>query len=300
MDAFADSDGGFPMEQPQEVEEALNQTPEDTTKESLPSTEHLPSAEQVIESSTEAKAQNGPMGEKKEESKPTSAAKTPTEPLPKVEPRKSPVRQHQATQNDAVEEANDDIAKMLLENRITMHESSKLQAILRENAILKEKVAKLKTLLARSAKASKETKQENIEYKKLLDVAKKEVERLNERVEALASRPTHMDLLADFETNFDRALMNLHTDEAPSAEYVRQTVGQATEQSNEEENVSNMLMAELNQTKSRVEHLENMNASLKKRSIQLEKQNEQLMQEKQSGKAILGEFIFAVCFLSHN
>jgi len=213
------------------------------------------------------------------------------EPTPNPEPTPAPapkiVRTHARQtpptppQND-IEEANDAIAQLLLDNRISVFESSKLQAILRENAILKEKVAKLKTLLARSSKASKETKIENLEYKRLLDVAKKEVERLNGRVEALASRPTHMDLLADFETNFDRALMNLHTDEAPSAEMVRQSVGQATEQNNDEENVSSMLMAELNQTKARVEHLESMNSSLKKRSIQLEKKNEELMKERES------------------
>ena len=193
-----------------------------------------------------------------------------------------PIKRH--TPNNEIEEANDEIAKLLLDNRISVRESSKLQSILRESAILKEKVAKLKLLLARSAKASKETKQENLEYKRLLDVAKKEVDRLNGRVEAMASRPTHMDLLADFETNFDRALMNLHSDETPSAEMVRQSVGEATEQNNEEENVSNMLMAELNQTKTRVEHLESMNSSLKKRSFQLEKQTGESMKERESGK----------------
>jgi hypothetical protein len=212
------------------------------------------------------------------------------EPTPAPPPKvvRTPVRQTPPIppQND-IEEANDAIAQLLLDNRISVRESSKLQAILRENAILKEKVAKLKTLLARSSKASKETKLENLEYKRLLDVAKKEVERLNGRVEALASRPTHMDLLADFETNFDRALMNLHTDEAPSAEMFRQSVGQATEQNKDEENVSSMLMAELNQTKTRVEHLESMNGSLKKRSVQLEKQNDELMKERESGKFIL-------------
>jgi len=238
------------------------------------------------------------------------------EPTPNPEPTPAPapkiVRTHARQtpptppQND-IEEANDAIAQLLLDNRISVFESSKLQAILRENAILKEKVAKLKTLLARSSKASKETKIENLEYKRLLDVAKKEVERLNGRVEALASRPTHMDLLADFETNFDRALMNLHTDEAPSAEMVRQSVGQATEQNNDEENVSSMLMAELNQTKARVEHLESMNSSLKKRSIQLEKQNEELMKERESGKFKLstsnqttGQILKTCCSLCKN
>jgi|EP00979_Chaetoceros_neogracilis_P013747 hypothetical protein len=207
-------------------------------------------------------------------------APVPPVPAPRAVP--TPINRH--TPNNDIEEANDEIAKLLLGNRISVRESSKLQSILRESAMLKEKVAKLKILLARSSKASKDTKQENLEYKRLLDVAKKEVDRLNSRVEAMASRPTHMDLLADFETNFDRALMNLHSDEAPSAEMARQSVGQATEQNNEEENVSNMLMAELNQTKGRIEHLESMNTSLKKRSIQLEIQNGESMKERESGK----------------
>lgn len=183
---------------------------------------------------------------------------------------------------NTIQEANDEIANLLLENRITAHDSSKIQSVLRENAVLKEKIAKLKTLLTRSAKVSKETKLDLEQHKRLLDVAKKEVERLNYRIEELASRPTHMDLLADFETNFDRALMNLHTEKISPVEAVRQSVGQATEQNKDEENVYNMLMTELNQAKVRVEHMENMNNALKKRTVQLEKHNETLIQERES------------------
>jgi hypothetical protein len=192
---------------------------------------------------------------------------------------------------NTIQEANDEIASLLLENRITAHDSSKIQSVLRENAVLKEKIAKLKTLLTRSAKVSKETKLDLEQHKRLLDVAKKEVERLNDRIEELASRPTHMDLLADFETNFDRALMNLHTEKISPVEAVRQSVGQATEQNKDEENVYNMLMTELNQAKVRVEHMENMNSAVKKRTVQLEKQNETLIQERESGKAHISIFV---------
>jgi chromosome segregation ATPase len=185
---------------------------------------------------------------------------------------------------NAIQEANDEIARLLLDNRITAHDSSKLQSVLRENAVLKDKITKLKTLLSRSAKVSKETKLDLEQHKRLLDVAKKEVERLNVRIEDLASRPTHMDLLADFETNFDRALMNLHSENISPVETVRQSVGQATEQNKDEENVYNMLMTELNQAKARVEHMENMNNALKKRTVQLERQNEKLIQDRESGK----------------
>jgi hypothetical protein len=47
--------------------------------------------------------------------------------------------------------------------------------------------------------------------------------------------------------------------------------------------LTNMLMAELTQTKARVENLESVNAALKKRSMQFESQNESLIQERESG-----------------
>uniref|UniRef100_A0A7S3V8X6 Uncharacterized protein n=1 Tax=Chaetoceros debilis TaxID=122233 RepID=A0A7S3V8X6_9STRA len=215
-----------------------------------------------------------------------SATKPEAEIKPKIISVKSaptPSKVIKPRQVNEFEEANDEIAELLLTNRITIHESSKLQAILRENASLKDKITKLKTLLGRSAKASKETKAELDAHKRLLDVAKKEVERLNDRVEALASRPTHMDLLADFETNFDRALMNLHTDDViPS---IKQSVGQSTgdqDADGGDENVSAMLMNELSQSRARMEHLEGINASLMKRSAQLETQNSEILRERES------------------
>lgn len=186
-----------------------------------------------------------------------------------------------AIHSSNIEQANDEIAKLLLANRITMEESSKLQSILRENAALKEKVSKLKALLARSAKAGKDSKIELEAHRKLLDVAKKEVERLNERVESLANRPTHMDLLADFETNFDRALMNMHTEDMHVS---AQSGGEpsAPLEIREDESTSQMIAAELAQAKARVEALESMNSSVMKRSLQLEKENEELIKDKES------------------
>lgn len=186
-----------------------------------------------------------------------------------------------AIHSSNIEQANDEIAKLLLANRITMEESSKLQSILRENAALKEKVSKLKALLARSAKAGKDSKIELEAHRKLLDVAKKEVERLNERVESLANRPTHMDLLADFETNFDRALMNLHTEDMNVS---AQSGGEPTAplEIREDESTSQMIAAELAQTKARAEALESMNSSLMKRSSHLERELEELHKDKES------------------
>ncbi len=217
--------------------------------------------------------------------------KDPVPPIPTNSQSVSVSREKAPAKNkvSSIEEANDEIAKLVLANRITVQESSKLQSILRENASMKEKVAKLKLLLGRSSKASKETKAELDAHKRLLDVAKKEVERLNDRVEALASRPTHMDLLADFETNFDRALMNLHSDDViptmSSLQQGKQSVGQATgneDSASGDENMSSMLMNELGQARTRIEHLEELNNALMKRSTQLEKNNDQLIGERES------------------
>ena len=78
-----------------------------------------------------------------------------------------------------------------------------------ENSTLREKNDKLKSLLGRSAKAQRDAKHELERIKRLYESIKLENETLGMRVEALANRPTHMDLLADFEANFDRALLSV-------------------------------------------------------------------------------------------
>jgi len=197
-------------------------------------------------------------------------------------PTKQTLSNSNNNNNSEIEALNDEIATLLLTNKITLTTSSKLQTMLRENMSLKEKTAKLKALLTRSAKASKETKFE-------LEKASREVSRLNQRVESLADRPTHMDLLADFETNFDRALMSLHSgnnDENGSAsvglqqqsgEDTRPTTNQHYPNHNmdDQENVSTLLLKEISQAKSRIEHLESLNSDLMKRSSQFNKQSEQ-------------------------
>ena len=71
-------------------------------------------------------------------------------------------------QNETVQKANDEIAVLLLSNKITNDESSHLQSILRENAALHQKISKLKLLLSRSSKANKDTKSDLEMHKKLL------------------------------------------------------------------------------------------------------------------------------------
>ncbi len=193
---------------------------------------------------------------------------TPATSTPITQPQNPPSKQ----QYNEIEALNDEIATLLLTNKITLTTSSKLQAMLRENVSLKEKNTKLKSLLSRSSKVSKETKVE-------LDKAQREVTRLTQRVEALANRPTHMDLLADFETNFDRALMNLHSgnggDSDENHHSLLQQSGEDTRGVGDQENVSTLLLTELSQTKARMENLETLNKQLAQRATFLGKENQQ-------------------------
>jgi len=108
-----------------------------------------------------------------------------------------------------VDELNEDLANLLLHNHALPQSSvMAIQSILRENNSLKEKNNKLKSLLGRSAKAQRDVKNELEAVRKAYEAALNNCTALEKRLEVLANRPTHMDLLADFETNFDRALLS--------------------------------------------------------------------------------------------
>eukprot|EP00804_Cyclotella_cryptica_P003976 CCRYP_013886-RA/>CCRYP_013886-RA protein AED:0.13 eAED:0.13 QI:160/1/1/1/1/1/2/3473/315 len=107
------------------------------------------------------------------------------------------------------QDLNEQLANLLINKQLPQSIVTSLQSTLRENATLKEKNAKLKSLLGRSAKAQRDAKHELEHMKKQFEELRGENERLERRVEQLANRPTHMDLLADFETNFDRALLSI-------------------------------------------------------------------------------------------
>ena len=108
-----------------------------------------------------------------------------------------------------VDELNEDLANLLLHNHALPQSSiMAIQSILRENSSLKEKNNKLKSLLGRSAKAQRDVKNELETVRKAYEAALNNCTTLEKRLEVLANRPTHMDLLADFETNFDRALLS--------------------------------------------------------------------------------------------
>lgn len=131
------------------------------------------------------------------------------------------------------------------------------------------------------AKAQREAKLElDGTIKKLVSVSQ-ENDKLKAKIEKLSTRPTHMELLADFEANFDRALLR----SVP----VGQSVGQDTAQpegngpslSPRKERsifdpdgaaplVDNMLMQELSEYKTRIDKLERLNSTLVHRNAQIE------------------------------
>ena len=128
-------------------------------------------------------------------------------------------------------------------------------------------------------------------------MAQQEIQRLNSRIETLANRPTHLDLLADFETNFDRAILSMGPAAAAAGNGrgggTGQSGGEATTSQNNafdgaegdgEDVVSSMLLTELAQAKEQCEHLERMNEELAQRAANLERIKEQSMQEKESSE----------------
>lgn len=240
------------------------------------------------------------------------------------------------TNNNNHDEISDALSTLLLTKQLPQSTISTLQSILRENATLKEKNSKLKSLLGRSAKAQRDAKNELEQLKKRHEELVREKERLEHRVEVLANRPTHMDLLADFETNFDRALLAMgesssHNNKGRNNNEERQSGGEdAAERSRrsleEEEddevmitaaaeaaatslyeelnrtpltssfttrrqqqqsrttsssnkNNDSLLLSELNETKSRITHLENLNTSLVNRCNHLEHTHKSLLNE---------------------
>jgi len=170
-----------------------------------------------------------------------------------------------------------------------------VRVLLKDYDSLKEKAGKLKSLLGRSAKAQREAKVEVEVTRKRLDAALREIDRLNTKVDKLANRPTHMELLADFETNFDRALLSVGHHQAggedtapppsspPPAGMAAAGGGSGGDfrQNREDDDaVDNLLMQELNDSKRRVEKLESLNAALLQRSAQLENESKQHRRER--------------------
>lgn len=203
-----------------------------------------------------------------EEEEPTPEPQNPTETAAKNTP---PAPQH-PKRGSAVASARQAVAH----TELTSDDSSALQAVFRENEQMKEKVAKLKGLLGRSAKAQRESKVELESTTKKLEAVKKENERLTAKIDKLASRPTHMELLQDFETNFDKAMI------AVNQQVRHQSGGQDTASAvvelaaprdsiaSDGAVVDSLLMQELSESRQRVAKLEKLNNALVHRSSQLE------------------------------
>lgn len=185
---------------------------------------------------------------------------------PDLETRKEP-------KSFSVEDAKEELALLLESGRVTSQEISALQSMTREIAAGKEKVGKLKSLLGRSAKAQRESKVELEHTQKRLRETEKQVEKLQKKVENLATRPTHMELLQDFETNFDRALLNIDKQV--------QSGGQDTAPM---PLMDNMLMQELSEARSRIESLENLYRTLKQNSQIMETEAKSIKQENETLK----------------
>lgn len=200
---------------------------------------------------------------------------------------------------------NEQLANLLISKQLPQSIVTSLQSTLRENATLKEKNVKLKSLLGRSAKAQRDAKHECEHMKKQYEELRIENERLERRVEQLANRPTHMDLLADFETNFDRALLSIGKNEkkgqqsggedAAEQSFVADVVdghydsspaprAAGRSSSNSRGEGDTLLLTELNETKARVTQLESLQQSLQNRNGHLERTHKSLLLDLQTAK----------------
>ena len=91
----------------------------------------------------------------------------------------------------SLEDAHVEVKKLIKSGSINVLDVPAVMAVLKEHASLKEKVDKLKSLLGRSAKAQRETKVDFEASQKRLNQALREIERLNQKLDKLQSRPTH-------------------------------------------------------------------------------------------------------------
>ena len=188
-----------------------------------------------------------------------------------------------------VDEASERLALLLTQGKIDQSEVIALQKVILENISLKEKVAKLKSLLTRSAKAQREAKTELDFARNRLATANNETQRLNERVDKLEARPTHMDLLADFETNFDKALLTIGSTSggesskegtAIDLELDTDLYGSNSASPDSSNVQSSLLLTEISDAKARIDKLQSHISSLLSRTSTLEKSNKGLAAER--------------------
>lgn len=137
-----------------------------------------------------------------------------------------------------------------------------------------------------------------------------ENEKLGRRVEALANRPTHMDLLADFEASFDRALLSIGNESSKSGQSGGEDAAEASSSSSSPTiedggigsssndgmmmhttttttttaggNTHLLLLDEIDEANSQIAHLEFINSTLQNRFDSLEKSHVTIQKERKS------------------
>ena len=232
-----------------------------------------------IQSVTEGKAKAPP-------SKSNSGATTTNDHGSSSNPKKN------SKSSSTLDDANEELSQLIISGKITSSDVRCLKNTLKEHVSLKEKVEKLKSLLGRSAKAQREAKIDSETAQKRLVQALREIERLNGKLEKLQTRPSHMDLLMDFETNFDKAMLSVGQsggqETSPTSDSkFGSTIADASGLSTESQNITtmdNMLMEELGEAKSRIEKLEALNKAMMSRSTQLEEGTKLLQNERDEAR----------------
>lgn len=212
-----------------------------------------------------------------------TAGETPKAPVSHTSaPAPSSAPRNVSKSTSTLGDASEELSRLIISGKIKSDDAQCLKATLKEHASLKEKVEKLKSLLGRSAKAQREAKVDSEAAQKRLGQAMKEIERLNKKLDKLQTRPTHLDLLMDFETNFDKALLSVG--QAGGQEtYAAEALTQSKE-SSELDTMDAMLMQELGEAKSRIEKLETLNSAMMSRSTQLEESAKTLQSDRDDAR----------------
>jgi len=183
----------------------------------------------------------------------------------------------------SLDDANEELSQLIICGKISSDDVRCLKVTLKEHVSLKEKVEKLKSLLGRSAKAQREAKIDSEAAQKRLVQALREIERLNKKLDKLQTRPTHMDLLMDFETNFDKALLSV----GQSGGQETSPTPDSSDLSKESPNIDTMdrmLLQELGEAKSRIGKLETLNSAMMSRSTQVEERTKVFQNERDDAR----------------
>ena len=182
-----------------------------------------------------------------------------------------------------LDDANEELSQLIISGKISSDDVRCLKATLKEHISLKEKVEKLKSLLGRSAKSQREAKVSSDAAQKRLAQAMREIERLNKKLDKLQTRPSHLDLLMDFETNFDKALLSVGQSGGEDTAAAERTSFKMDD-NQESSNLDTMLLQELGEAKSRIEKLETLNSAMMSRSTQLEVGTKTLEKERDDAR----------------